>query len=130
MFGDVTQGEAYFDLAMAAADHAPLDLCELQVPVTLVAGSWDILTSSRDMVKTAGTAPPRSDSACSRAPHFLPAENLDELVDQCGEPSGTPYVASTGRRRRLRAPRNARTRAEQSRPHQPNESQWAGTAST
>jgi pimeloyl-ACP methyl ester carboxylesterase len=71
----------YFTLAIGAADHDPMDLSFLDVPVTLVAGRHDVLTSMHDMVEAASQIP-HAEVHVLPGSHFLPLEYPDEL---CGE---------------------------------------------
>ena len=40
----------YFRVVQAAAEHEPLDLTEIDVPATLLAGKWDLLTAWDEVV--------------------------------------------------------------------------------
>jgi len=71
--------EWYFTLAVGAADHDPMDLSFVQVPVTLVAGRYDVLTSMHDMVEAA-SALPHAELHLLPGSHFLPLEFPDELA--------------------------------------------------
>jgi len=69
----------YFHLAVAAAEHHPMDLSFVQVPVTLVAGRYDVLTSMHDMVEAASRIP-HAELHLLPGSHFLPLEFPDELA--------------------------------------------------
>ncbi|HEU5034262.1 MAG TPA: alpha/beta hydrolase [Mycobacteriales bacterium] len=71
----------YFTLAVAAAEHEPMDLSFIQVPVTLVAGRYDVLTSMHDMVEAA-TQIPHAEVHVLPGSHFLPLEFPDQLADE------------------------------------------------
>jgi pimeloyl-ACP methyl ester carboxylesterase len=71
----------YFTLAVGAAAHEPMDLEFVKVPVTLVAGRYDVLTSANDMIEAAEQIP--QSSLCQLpGSHFLPLEFPDELAAQ------------------------------------------------
>jgi pimeloyl-ACP methyl ester carboxylesterase len=69
----------YFSLAVAAAEHEPMDLAFITVPVTLVAGRYDVLTSMHDMVEAASRIP-HAELHLLPGSHFLPLEYPDELA--------------------------------------------------
>jgi pimeloyl-ACP methyl ester carboxylesterase len=69
----------YFTLAVAAAEHEPMDLSFVKVPVTLVAGRFDVLTSMYDMVEAASQIP-HAELHLLPGSHFLPLEYPDELA--------------------------------------------------
>lgn len=71
----------YFSVAMAAADHRPMDLGFVKVPVTLVAGKYDVLTSMYDMVEAASQIP-HAELHLLPGSHFLPLEYPDELAEE------------------------------------------------
>ena len=71
----------YFSLAVAAAEHEPMDLAFVQVPVTLVAGRYDVLTSMHDMVEAASRIP-HAELHLLSGSHFLPLEFPDELAQE------------------------------------------------
>jgi pimeloyl-ACP methyl ester carboxylesterase len=71
----------YFTLAVAAAEHHPMDLSFVSVPVTLVAGRYDVLTSMHDMVEAASQIP-HAELHLLPGSHFLPLEFPDELADE------------------------------------------------
>lgn len=71
----------YFSLAVAAAEHDPMDLTFVKVPVTLVAGRYDVLTSMYDMVEAASQIP-HAELHILPGSHFLPLEYPDELATE------------------------------------------------
>lgn len=79
----------YMRLAVAAAEHEPMDLAFVQCPVTLVAGRHDVLTSMHDVTATAARIP-HAQVTVLPGSHFLPLEHpqlvhtaLDELARRC-----------------------------------------------
>ena len=68
----------YATLAVAAAEHAPMDLAFVTCPVTLVAGRHDVLTSMHDMLDAARRIP-HAHVTVLPGSHFLPLE-YPELV--------------------------------------------------
>ena len=71
----------YFSLAVAAGEHEPMDLSFVKVPVTLVAGRYDVLTSMYDMVEAASQIP-HAELHLLPGSHFLPLEYPDELAHE------------------------------------------------
>jgi len=76
----------YMGLAVAAAEHSPMDLSFLQCPTTLVAGKHDVLTSMHDILDAASRIP-HAQITVLPGSHFLPMEYpklvataLDELA--------------------------------------------------
>jgi pimeloyl-ACP methyl ester carboxylesterase len=68
----------YMKLAVAAAEHRPMDVSFVQCPTTLVAGKWDVLTSMDDVIDTAARIP-HAQITVLPGSHFLPME-YPELV--------------------------------------------------
>ena len=68
----------YLTLAVGASEHAPMDLAFVDFPVTLVAGSHDVLTSRQDVV-ACGRALPHAQVTVLQGSHFLPLEYPAEL---------------------------------------------------
>lgn len=68
----------YGRLAVAAAEHEPMDLSFVTCPVTLVAGRHDVLTSMHDVVACAAKIPHAQISVLPGS-HFLPLEYPEEL---------------------------------------------------
>jgi pimeloyl-ACP methyl ester carboxylesterase len=56
-----------------------MDLAFIKVPVTLVAGRYDVLTSMHDMVEAASRIP-HAELHLLPGSHFLPLEFPDELA--------------------------------------------------
>jgi pimeloyl-ACP methyl ester carboxylesterase len=80
----------YFTLAVAMADHEPMDLSFVTCPTTLVAGRRDILTSRHAMARAAERIP-HARLVVLDGTHFLPLEQpetltglLRELAEQAG----------------------------------------------
>lgn len=83
----------YTRLAVAASQHPPMDLSFVDVPVTLVAGKGDVLTSMDDVVAL-GRSMPHAQVSVLPGTHFLPLERpaalkaaLDDLVRRCSPSS-------------------------------------------
>jgi pimeloyl-ACP methyl ester carboxylesterase len=70
----------YFTLAVASAEHQPMDLSFVRCPTTLVAGRWDIVTSRHAMERAARQIP-HARLVTLDGSHFLPLERPDELTD-------------------------------------------------
>ena len=68
----------YFNLAVAASEHSPMDLSFVQCPTTLLAGRHDVLTSMHDILDAAATIP-HAQITVLPGSHFLPLEH-PELV--------------------------------------------------
>jgi pimeloyl-ACP methyl ester carboxylesterase len=68
----------YMKLAVAAAEHKPMDVSFVKCPTTLVAGKWDVLTSMDDVIDTAARIP-HAQITVLPGSHFLPME-YPELV--------------------------------------------------
>jgi pimeloyl-ACP methyl ester carboxylesterase len=71
----------YFTLALAGSKHRPMDLEFITVPVTLVAGRYDVITSMHDMVEAASRIP-HAILHVLPGSHFLPLEYPDELATE------------------------------------------------
>lgn len=69
----------YFTLAVAVADHEPMDLAFVRCPTTLVAGRYDIVTS-RHAMSLAAQQIPHARLVVLDGSHFLPLERPDELT--------------------------------------------------
>jgi 3-oxoadipate enol-lactonase len=82
----------YFGLAVAAADHEPMDLAFMKVPVTLVAGRYDVLTSMHDMVEAAEQIP-HAELHLLPGSHFLPLEYPSELAEELRRLAGRTDLA-------------------------------------
>ena len=68
----------YFELAVAASEHSPMDLSFVECPTTLLAGRHDVLTSVHDVVAAAARIP-HAQITVLPGSHFLPLEH-PELV--------------------------------------------------
>lgn len=68
----------YMKLAVAAAEHQPMDVSFVTCPTTLVAGKWDVLTSMDDVIDTAARIP-QAQITVLPGSHFLTME-YPELV--------------------------------------------------
>jgi pimeloyl-ACP methyl ester carboxylesterase len=68
-------------LAVAAADHAPLDLSPLSCPVTLLAGRYDTLVDVADM-RTAAEGLPGTRYRQFPGTHFLPLQYPELMLDE------------------------------------------------
>ena len=74
----------YAELAVAAAEHEPMDLRFVTCPVTLVAGKHDVLTSMHDVLETASRIP-HAQITVLPGSHFLPMEYPELLHTALGE---------------------------------------------
>ena len=74
----------YMRLAVAAAEHEPMDLAFVRCPVTLVAGRHDVLTSMQDVLATASRIP-HAQVTVLPGSHFLPLEHSDLVHTALGE---------------------------------------------
>jgi pimeloyl-ACP methyl ester carboxylesterase len=84
----------YFTLAVAMADHAPMDLGFVTCPVTLVAGRWDIVTSRHAMALAAAEIP-HAKLVLLDGSHFLPLERPDELTALLRELAAAAFPQSS-----------------------------------
>jgi pimeloyl-ACP methyl ester carboxylesterase len=71
----------YFTLALGAASHRSMDTSYVDVPVSLVAGRYDVLTSLHAM-RTAQAKVTGAELTILPGSHFLPLEFPDELAAQ------------------------------------------------
>jgi pimeloyl-ACP methyl ester carboxylesterase len=69
----------YFTLALGAASHRSMNTGFVDVPVSLVAGRYDVLTSVHAMRKAEARIPD-ADMTVLAGSHFLPLEFPDELA--------------------------------------------------
>lgn len=74
----------YFRLGLEMSAHERMDLSFVRVPVTLLAGRWDVLTSLADMRETAAQLP-HARLVVYPGSHFLPLEYPDQMVGQLGQ---------------------------------------------
>ena len=68
-------------LAVAAADHAPLDLAPLSCPVTFLAGRYDTLVDAKDM-RAAAEGLPGARYRGFPGTHFLPLQYPELMLDE------------------------------------------------
>ncbi len=71
----------YAKLALSVAEHARVSLSEIDVPVTFIAGKWDVLTGARDML-TASQRVKGSRYRELNATHFIPVEFPEIVLDE------------------------------------------------
>lgn len=83
----------YFTLAIAASEHEPMDLSFVEMPATLIAGRYDVLTSMHDMVEAAARIP-HAELKILPGSHFLPLEFPDEIAGHLGALAGRTDLAS------------------------------------
>ncbi|MGC4121590.1 MAG: alpha/beta hydrolase [Myxococcales bacterium] len=88
----------YFELALAAGEHPPMDVSFLKCPTTVVAGRWDSLTAFEDVRELARRIPHAKLVELSGS-HFLPLEypeKMLELARELAEPlqSSQPAAAA------------------------------------
>jgi pimeloyl-ACP methyl ester carboxylesterase len=69
----------YFTLALAMADHEPMDVSFVRCPTTLVAGRYDVVTSRHAMARTAERIP-HARLVTLDGSHFLPLERPAEIT--------------------------------------------------
>jgi len=74
----------YFTLALGVRDHAPIDPTALDIPVTMVAGRYDVLTFLGNMVEAAARIP-HAELKILPGSHFLPLEFPDQIAGWVGE---------------------------------------------
>lgn len=74
----------YGELAVAAAEHDPMDLAFITCPVTLVAGKHDVLTSMHDVIACAARIP-HANITVLPGSHFLPMEYPEHLHTALGD---------------------------------------------
>ncbi len=71
----------YRHCSVALADHAPLDVSELNCPVTFVAGRFDSLVDIEDVRKAARTVP-GARFRMLMGTHFLPLQYPDVMLEE------------------------------------------------
>lgn len=71
----------YAKLALSVAEHDRVSLSDIDVPVTFVAGRWDVLTGARDM-RTASQRVKGSRYRELDATHFIPVEQPAVVLDE------------------------------------------------
>ena len=70
--------EWYMKLALATSEHGRVSLSGLGVPVAFVAGSWDVLSGTRDMQSAAARIPEATYDEL-RGSHFIQMEQPDRV---------------------------------------------------
>ena len=70
--------EWYMRLALATSEHGRVSLSGLGVPVAFVAGSWDVLSGTRDMQSAAARIPDATYDEL-RGSHFIQMEQPDRV---------------------------------------------------
>ena len=91
----------YFGLAVAAAEHEPMDLAFVQCPTIIVAGKWDVITYRRDLERAAARIP-QAQLHVLPGTHFLPLEYPDELAQLLHELAGRAGLEPTASVTRIR----------------------------
>ncbi len=71
----------YSRLARAVGDHPLMDLTEIAVPVTYLAGTWDAITSAEDM-RAASKNTPNSEYIELPATHYLPLQFPERMATE------------------------------------------------
>ncbi|MCW2831677.1 MAG: alpha/beta hydrolase [Aeromicrobium sp.] len=71
----------YAKLALSVSEHARVSLSDIDIPVTFLAGKWDVLTGARDML-TAAQRVKGSRYRELRSTHFIPVEFPDVVLDE------------------------------------------------
>jgi pimeloyl-ACP methyl ester carboxylesterase len=71
----------YAKLALGVSEHRRVSLSNITVPVTFVAGKWDMLTGARDML-SASERLVGSRFLELDATHFIPIEFPDVVLDE------------------------------------------------
>ncbi|GAC1442602.1 MAG: hypothetical protein NVS3B26_01600 [Mycobacteriales bacterium] len=74
----------YMKLAVAAAEHEPMDVSFVTCPTTLVAGKWDVLTSMDDVIDAAARIR-HAQVTVLPGSHFLPMEYPELVATALGE---------------------------------------------
>lgn len=71
----------YAKLALSVAEHSRVSLSEIDIPVTFIAGRWDVLTGARDML-SASRRIKASRYRELNATHFIPIEFPDIVLEE------------------------------------------------
>lgn len=71
----------YAKLALSVAEHSRVSLSDIDIPVTFVAGKWDVLTGARDMLSAAQRVK-GSRYRELNATHFIPIEFPGIVLDE------------------------------------------------
>jgi pimeloyl-ACP methyl ester carboxylesterase len=85
----------YFRLAVAGAEHEPMDLEFVACPTIIVAGKWDVITGRRDLERAAARIP-HAQLHVLPGSHFLPLEYPNELADLLHELAARASVPTSG----------------------------------
>lgn len=124
----------YMTLALAMAEHEPMDLRFVTVPTTFVAGRWDVLTSYRDLLAVASTVEHCTVGA-ARLP--LPAAGVSRGLRGPPRGRGSPRRPARrrparrrprGRQRQLISPRRCRPAGGDARRRRPRRPRATGPA--
>ncbi len=78
----------YRHLALAVAEHAPLDVASVRCPVTFVAGSHDTLVDVRDVQAAARTVPDARLRVLAGT-HFVPLQYPEVMVEELSRLTGS-----------------------------------------
>ncbi len=70
----------YFELALAAGEHPPMDVSFVRCPTTVVAGRWDSLTAHEDVLDLARRIP-HARLVQLPGSHFLPLEYPEQMLE-------------------------------------------------
>ncbi len=85
----------YYGLALAATEHAPLDLSLVRCPTTLLVARQDVLTSMRTVLAAAKTIPDTRIVTVSGS-HFVPLEHPEQVTLALAELSRRCHVDAQG----------------------------------
>lgn len=85
----------YFTLGVAAAEHEPIDPSFVQVPVTVAAGGFDVMTSARDVMAFAEKIP-HAVAHLLHGTHMLPLEFPDLVLEMVHDVYDKVHDAATG----------------------------------
>jgi pimeloyl-ACP methyl ester carboxylesterase len=85
----------YRHLALALAEHAPLDVSAVRCPVTFLAGRYDSLVDVAD-VRAAARAVPGARLRELAGTHFLPLQYPEVMLEELRRLSGSPAPGPDG----------------------------------
>lgn len=71
----------YAQLALSVAEHGRVSLSEIDIPVTFIAGRWDVFTGARQM-RSAAQRVKGAHYRVVNGTHFIPVEQPDLVVDE------------------------------------------------
>lgn len=74
----------YAKLAVSVAEHSRVSLSDVDIPVTFLAGKWDVLTGARDMLSAARRVKGSRYRELD-ATHFIPIEFPEIVLDELRE---------------------------------------------